>query len=69
MRWITKDLIKYMALLGNLGFIIMSNILVAVFIYKMIEKYFFRSTLLFILLLLLGIASGFYNVYKMIMKK
>lgn len=69
MRWITKDLIKYMALLGNLGFIIMSNILVAVFIYKAIEKYFFRSTLLFILLLLLGIASGFYNVYKMIMKK
>lgn len=69
MRWITKDLIKYVALLGNLGFIIMSNILVAVFIYKLIEKYFFRSTLLFILLLLLGIVSGFYNVYKMIMKK
>ena len=69
MKWITKDLIKYAALLGHLGFVIMGNLLVAVFIYKMVEKYFFKSTLLFILLLLLGIASGFYNVYKLIMKK
>ena len=37
--------------------------------YKMIEKYFFKSTILFILLLLIGIVSGFYSAYKLIMKK
>ncbi|MFR1675474.1 MAG: AtpZ/AtpI family protein [Fusobacterium sp.] len=69
MKWITKDLIRYLALLGHLGFVIMGNILVCIFIYKLIEKYFFKSTMLFIFLLLLGVASGFYNVYKLIMKK
>ena len=69
MKWITKELIKNLSLLGYLGFLIAGNILLYVFIYKMIEKYFFKSTILFILLLLIGIASGFYNAYKLIMKK
>lgn len=69
MRWITKDLIRYLALLGHLGFVIIGNILVCIFIYKVIEKYLLKSTLLFVLLLLLGVASGFYSAYKLIMKK
>lgn len=69
MKWITKDLIRYLALLGHLGFVIIGNILVCIFIYKVIEKYFLKSTLLFVLLLLLGVASGFYSAYKLIMKK
>lgn len=69
MKWITKELIKNLSLLGYLGFLIAGNILLYVFIYKMIEKYFFKSTILFILLLLIGIVSGFYSAYKLIMKK
>ncbi|AVQ27829.1 MULTISPECIES: AtpZ/AtpI family protein [Fusobacterium] len=69
MKWITKELIKNFSLLGYLGFLIAGNILLYVFIYKMIEKYFFKSTILFILLLLIGIVSGFYSAYKLIMKK
>lgn len=64
-----KDFFKYFALLGNLGFTIMGNILVSLGIYKLIEKFLFKSQLLFIVFLFLGVASGFYNVYRMIMKK
>lgn len=64
-----KDFFKYFELLGTLGFTIMGNILVALGIYKLIEKFLFKSDLLFILFLLLGVASGFYSVYMMIMKK
>lgn len=64
-----KDFFKYLSLLGTLGFIIMGNILVSLAIYRyIIAKYIYESTVLFILFLLLGIASGFYSVYKQIMK-
>ncbi|MGL4733488.1 MAG: AtpZ/AtpI family protein [Fusobacteriaceae bacterium] len=33
------------------------------------EKYLFSNTILFIIFLLIGIFSGFYNVYKVIMKR
>lgn len=64
-----KDFFKYFALLGTLGFTIIGNILVSLGIYKLIEKFLFKSQLLFIIFLFLGVASGFYNVYRMIMKK
>ena len=64
-----KDFFKYFELLGTLGFTIIGNILVALGFYKLIEKFLFESHLLFIIFLLLGVASGFYNVYKMIMRK
>lgn len=65
-----KDFFKYFALLGNLGFTIIGNILMAILIYKyVIAKYIYDSPILFIIFLLLGIASGFYSVYKEITKK
>lgn len=64
-----KDFFRYFALLGTLGFIIIGNILVSLSIYFLIQKFFFESHLLFIVFLLLGVASGFYSVYKQIMKK
>ena len=65
-----KDFFKYMSLLGTLGLTIVGNILVSLVLYKyIIAKYVYKSDILFILFLLLGIFSGFYNVYKMIMKK
>lgn len=64
-----KDFFKYFALLGTLGFIIIGNILAFIGIYFLIQKYFFKSDVLFIIFLLLGVVSGFYSVYQQIMKK
>ena len=63
------EFVYYASLLGYLGFVMVFNILFFVFIYKVIEKYFFSSTVLFVILLLVGIFSGFYNVFKLILKK
>lgn len=64
-----KDFFKYLSLLGTLGFIIIGNMLVSLALYKyVIAKYIYESPVLFIICLLIGIASGFYNVYKQIMK-
>ncbi len=64
-----NEFIYYASLLGYLGFVMVFNILFFVFIYKVIEKYFFSSTVLFVVLLLIGIFSGFYNVFRLILKK
>ena len=64
-----SEFMYYVSLLGYLGFVMVFNILFFVFIYKVIEKYFFSSTVLFVVLLLIGIFSGFYNVFKLILKK
>ena len=61
---------KYLSLLGTLGFIIMGNILVSLALYKyVIARYIYDNPVLFIIFLLLGVASGFYSVYQQIMKK
>lgn len=69
MKWINKDVIYAVSLLGQLGFNMIGNVLICVFIYKLIERFLFRSTLLFVIFVLLGVASGFYSCYKLIMKK
>lgn len=63
-----RDLLKYLALLGNLGFIIIWNILISVILYKIYEWLFGFSSLVFIVLIILGVISGFYSIYKFIMK-
>lgn len=67
--WITKDVLHAISLLGYLGFLMVGNILLYVGIYKLIEKYLFKSTLLFTVLIIIGVISGFYNSYRAIMKK
>lgn len=67
--WITKDVLHAISLLGYLGFLMVGNILLYVGIYKLIEKYLFKSTFLFIVLIIIGVISGFYNSYRAIMKK
>ncbi|MGL5377502.1 MAG: AtpZ/AtpI family protein [Cetobacterium sp.] len=59
----------FFSLLGFLGFLIVGNIGIFIFIYKLIERYFFKSTPLFLFFLIVGIFSGFYNAYKLIMRK
>ena len=68
-KWITKDIIHALSLLIYLGFLIVGNILLYIGIYKLIEKYFFKSTILFIVLVIIGVISGFYNAYVAIMRK
>jgi F0F1-type ATP synthase assembly protein I len=64
-----KEFFHYFSLLGYLGFFFLLNILIFLGMYKLIEKYLFKSDLLFIIFLLVGIISGFYNAYKLIFKK
>lgn len=65
-----KDFFRYFSLLGYLGFLMVGNIGVFIFIYKVIEKYFqYKNTILFILFVIFGVFSGFYNIFKIIMKK
>ncbi|WP_211491620.1 MULTISPECIES: AtpZ/AtpI family protein [unclassified Fusobacterium] len=68
-KWLNKDILHAFSLLGHLGIVMVGNILVCIGAYKLIERYWFKSTLLFIALVLLGVASGFYSCYKLIMKK
>ena len=64
-----KNIIKSFSLLGYISFLLIGNILFFVFIYKLCEKYFgLTSKALFIALLIIGIISGFYNVYIAITK-
>lgn len=63
-----KDLLKYLALFGNLGFIVMYNILLWVAFYKLYERFVGFSSLVFIIFIFIGIVSAFYNIYKYIMK-
>lgn len=63
-----KRYFKYFSLLGTLGFIMISNIFIMIFIYKLIEKFIIKSDLLFIICILFGVCGGFYNIYKEIKK-
>ena len=65
---INKDLLKYLALFGNLGFIVMYNILLWIAFYKIYEKFLGFSSIVFIVFVCIGIVSAFYNIYKYIMK-
>ena len=65
---LNKEILKYLSLLGNLGFIVMSNILVSIFLYKVYERFCAFNSLIFIIFILFGIISAFYNIYKLIMK-
>lgn len=64
-----KDTIKYLSLLGNVGFTIFLNIFVSIYAYKFFEKYFFKSLIIFVFFILIGIFNAFYSIYKTIMNK
>lgn len=68
-KFFSSDLIVALGLFGTVGFIILANILVCIFIYKLFARYVYESNLLFIFFLIVGVISGFYNVYKNIFIK
>ena len=63
-----KDLLKYLALFGHLGFLVMYNVLLWVVFYKIYERFLGFSSIVFIIFICIGIASAFYSIYKYIMK-
>lgn len=63
------DIFYYLGLLGQLGFTIIGTILLFLFIYKLLTKLTGENTILFFLFVFGGVFSGFYNAYRLIMKK
>ena len=63
-----KSIFYYFGLLGQLGITMMVNILVCIGLYKLIERFTGRNGFIFIILVLLGVVSGFVSIYRMIMK-
>jgi F0F1-type ATP synthase assembly protein I len=64
-----NDFFYYFSLLGQLGFIFIANILLFIYLYKFYEKFFGSNSLIFFILLFLGLVSAFYNCYKLLMRK
>ncbi|MGL4392643.1 MAG: AtpZ/AtpI family protein [Fusobacteriaceae bacterium] len=64
-----KEVVKSFSLLGYIGFLFVGNLLLFIFLYKLIAKFFGESSVLFIVFLVIGIGSGLYSVYKVITKK
>lgn len=66
--FMNKESIKYISLLGTLGLTPVLNLVVAIYLYKLFEKYFFKSLVVFIAFIFLAIINAFYSIYKNIMK-
>lgn len=67
MKW-SKELLKNLALLSNLGLLIIIHILISIVLYKGIEKLIGFNSFLFIIFIIMGIIGAFYNIYKYIFK-
>lgn len=64
-----NDIFYYLSLLTQLGLTIIFSILTCIFIYKIITKFIGENIFLFIFFIILGVVGGFYNAYRLIMKK
>jgi len=64
-----NDIFYYLSLLTQLGLTIIFSILTCIFIYKIIAKFIGENIFLFICFIILGVVGGFYNAYRLIMKK
>jgi ATP synthase protein I len=63
----TKRATNYVTV-GTIGLHLVSGIIVGVFIGYMLDKLFHTSFIFTIIFFFLGVASGFYNMYKDAMK-
>lgn len=69
MLFFNRDFIRYFSLLGYLGLVMLGNIGFFLYINYLIKRYIWEDSNLFIIFLIIGVISGFYNCYKLIMKK
>ena len=64
-----REFFKSFALLTHIGLTMALNIFAPVYLYHLFEKYFFKSLIFLIFMILLGIFNGFYSLYKIIFPK
>ncbi len=68
-RSTAKEILYYFSLIGQLGLIMLANIFVGIGLYYLISLSGFKNAFLFIILIILGVLSGFWSVFKILMKK
>lgn len=69
MKIFNKDFFRYLALFTEIGLTLFINVFIAIYLYYLFDKYFFKSFIFLIFMILLGIGNGFYSVYKLIFPK
>jgi len=67
----TAETFKLLSIISNIGFVMVGCIITGFFLGFAINKYLLDSKNMIVIMVftLLGVISGFYNVYKFIMKK
>ena len=67
----TTETFRLLSIVSNIGFVMVGCIITGFFIGFAINKYLLDSKNMIVILIftLLGVISGFYNVYKLIMNK
>ena len=69
MKIFDKNFFRYLALFTEIGLTLFINVFIAIYLYYLFEKYFFKSFIFLIFMILLGIVNGFYSVYRLIFQK
>ncbi|MCK5780025.1 MAG: AtpZ/AtpI family protein [Psychrilyobacter sp.] len=64
-----NEILYNLSLLTQIGLTMVFSIILGVVLYKVIEKVIGSNILLFIFLIILGVIGGFYNVYRLILRK
>lgn len=64
-----NDAFYYLSLLSQIGITMVFCIITCIFLYKFIARFLGENIFLFIFLILFGVIGGFYNVYRLLMRK
>ena len=57
-----KDFFRYLVLFSEIGITMFLNIFLPIYFYNLFEKYFFKSFIFLIFMIILGIFNGFYSL-------
>ena len=64
-----NDLAYYFGLVTQVGLTIVFSVLVSLFIGLFLDRFFKTKGVFLVVFVVMGVAGGFYNVYKQILKK
>ena len=64
-----KDFFRYFVLFSEIGITMFLNIFLPIYFYNLFEKYFFKSFIFLIFMIILGVFNWFYSLYKIIFPK
>ena len=68
-NFFNKDFFRYLVLFSEIGITMFLNIFLPIYFYNLFEKYFFKSFIFLIFMIILGIFNAFYSLYKIIFPK